>query len=377
MAVTAIPNVTNWTVTPQNGQSGYFTLMNTWLGQSTSVIASLQAAISAQNTANTEINALAIQTENNAIVATSLANYQGVWSGATTYAKGQSVSVGGLYYISKEDSNLNHAVTDTNYWLPNPLNNKADKNQTFYIGTTAVTIDRVNGAITLNGTSIDGNAGTATLLQNSRTINGVSFDGSANISVGLDVQGGAYTTSFTLNNTHKNKVLICSGTFNITLPVVGTIKSGDLFVIDNAGTGTLTLVANGNSTDLSRLTILPNEVLILQSDGTSLYRFISRSKDFASNMSASAGYTYLPNGLLMQWGYAFPTIAPNGGVLNITFPTAFPTGVFFSDVAVVDASVNNQLTIPFVSATTLSNLAITNNDVDSIITQIRWFSIGY
>jgi hypothetical protein len=67
MAVTIIPNVTNWTVTPQNGQVGYFTLMNTWLGQSTTVIASLQTAVTAQNTANSEINALAIQVANDTV----------------------------------------------------------------------------------------------------------------------------------------------------------------------------------------------------------------------------------------------------------------------------------------------------------------------
>jgi hypothetical protein len=67
MAVTIIPNVTNWTVTPQNGQAGYFTLMNTWLSQSTAVIASLQTAVTAQNTANIEINALAIQVANDTV----------------------------------------------------------------------------------------------------------------------------------------------------------------------------------------------------------------------------------------------------------------------------------------------------------------------
>lgn len=66
MAVTIIPNVTNWSVTPQNGQVGYFTLMNTWLSESTAVIASLQASITAQNTANSEINDLAIQVASNA-----------------------------------------------------------------------------------------------------------------------------------------------------------------------------------------------------------------------------------------------------------------------------------------------------------------------
>lgn len=66
MAVTIIPNVTNWSVTPQNGQVGYFTLMNTWLSESTAVIASLQSAIDAQNTANSEINTLAMQVASNA-----------------------------------------------------------------------------------------------------------------------------------------------------------------------------------------------------------------------------------------------------------------------------------------------------------------------
>ena len=135
MAVTPIPPVTNWTVTPQNGQAGYFTLMNTWLGQSTSVIASLQAAITAQNTANSEINALAIQTENNATIANGLANFQGAWSSLVSYLKGQSVeSTTGskIYYISKVDNNLNHLVTDTSYWLVNPINNKIDKDISTY-----------------------------------------------------------------------------------------------------------------------------------------------------------------------------------------------------------------------------------------------------
>jgi len=68
MAVTTIPNVTNWSVTPQNGQVGYFTLMNTWLSESTAVLASLQTAINAQNTANSEINALAIQVADKEVV---------------------------------------------------------------------------------------------------------------------------------------------------------------------------------------------------------------------------------------------------------------------------------------------------------------------
>lgn len=153
MSVTNIPNVTNWSVTPQNGQVGYFALMNTWLSESTAVIASLQTAITAQNTANVEVNQLAIQTENNANIAASVGNYQGVWSDLVTYSKSMGVSVGSLYYISKVDNNLNHVVTDTNYWLPNPINDKLDKDFSILMDKTTPTdtdifvISEVSGLI--------------------------------------------------------------------------------------------------------------------------------------------------------------------------------------------------------------------------------------
>lgn len=154
MAVTNIPNVQNWTVTPQNGQSGYFDLMNTWLGQSTLVIASLQSAITAQNLANAEINTLASQAESNAIIATGLANYQGEYSVSTTYSKGQSTSVGTLYYTSKVDGNSNHAVTDSAYWVANPINKKYDRGN--ILGAVSQTAGVPTGAIIETGSNANG-----------------------------------------------------------------------------------------------------------------------------------------------------------------------------------------------------------------------------
>lgn len=57
--VIQVPTVINWSVTPQNGQANYFTLMNTWLFESTSVIASLNTAINKVNEAGKEINNIA------------------------------------------------------------------------------------------------------------------------------------------------------------------------------------------------------------------------------------------------------------------------------------------------------------------------------
>ena len=129
---------------------------------------------------------------------------------------------------------------------------------------------------------------------NNTTINGVSFDGGYNISVGLDTQSGVYTSSFTLDNTYKNKLLVCGNGITITLPTINTIKSGDLFYITNSGLEPLTLALNGNSTNLNTLKVTGGETLVIQSDGGSHYRCISRKStpiyDFDTNLTVSLGY---------------------------------------------------------------------------------------
>lgn len=67
MAVIVIPTITNWTVTPVNGASGYFSLMNTWLSQSTSVISSANNAIEKMNDAIVEVNEIQQQIANQAV----------------------------------------------------------------------------------------------------------------------------------------------------------------------------------------------------------------------------------------------------------------------------------------------------------------------
>lgn len=53
-----VPQVTNWSVTPKNGAEGYFTLMNTWIYESTNVINSYNQSIQKVNESIVEINAI-------------------------------------------------------------------------------------------------------------------------------------------------------------------------------------------------------------------------------------------------------------------------------------------------------------------------------
>lgn len=263
------------------------------------------------------------------------------WNNETEYLAGATAQHNGNVWLCKT-TNTNSAPTDANANWKRIITVEALI--TVLAGYVTITGNQtIAGVKTFSSNiigNVTGNSDTATKLQTARIINGVSFDGSANISVGLDTQSSILTASFTLDNDHKNKVLICIGTFNISLPNVSTIKSGDLFIINNSGTGTLSLIANGNSTNLSRLTILPGEVLILQSDGGAYYRFVSRSKDFASSLGAT-GYTYLPNGLIMQWGSA---TTAGGGAAGVTFPIAFPNSAFQVSLGLISGSPVNALT---------------------------------
>jgi hypothetical protein len=101
--------------------------------------------------------------------------------------------------------------------------------QKFHIGTTEIDIARTSASQTLTGTSIDGNAGTATKLETARAIQGVNFDGSAAITV--VTQG----TGVTVSGTQVSIGQAVATTSNVTFNDV--IVSGDLTV--NGTTTTL------------------------------------------------------------------------------------------------------------------------------------------
>jgi hypothetical protein len=122
-------------------------------------------------------------------------------------------------------------------------------NSTVYVGTTAVALNRASGSINLTGTSIDGNAGTATVLQTARKINNVSFDGSQDITV---TAAAGTLTGDTLNSSVTKSSLTQVGTLT-NLTVTNTITGS---ITGNAGTVTNGVYTTGSYADPSWLTSL-------------------------------------------------------------------------------------------------------------------------
>lgn len=154
--------------------------------------------------------------------------------------------------------------------------------------------------------ALSGNSSTATTLQNSRTINGTSFNGSANITT--NTWGYSRNLAFTGFATGNGNV-------------------------DGSGNVSITL---------------------------------SMGSGFTSSKTTN-GYTYLPNGMIFQWGYT------NG---DVTFPITFPN-------ACLNASLtsNNTSTSGYDYKIAASNLTTTGfsitRDSDDVGTYVYWFAIGF
>jgi hypothetical protein len=129
------------------------------------------------------------------------------------------------------------AGTNTAITLPATAGTLALNNQTFYLGSTAITINQGTGTLTsITGLSITGNAGTATTLATSRNINGVAFNGSADITVKAST-----TNALTIGTGLSGTSFDGSGAVTIANTGVLSITGTASQVIASASTGAVTL----------------------------------------------------------------------------------------------------------------------------------------
>lgn len=123
--------------------------------------------------------------------------------------------------------------------------------------------------------------------------------------------------------------------FHFTSGVRFTIQSLGSDLIDNLTSSSSLLVAAGNFT------------LIATATGWGV------SIGYSKNVQASAGYSYLPNGVLMQWGTS--VVASDGsGQAAFPFPIGFPTNVFTTIGSIGDNGDNKTLLL----GTTGTNLTV-------------------
>lgn len=184
------------------------------------------------------------------------------------------------------------------------------------IGEGQITINSIDGlanalngkaskATTLAGYSI-ADANTKTEVANAIAASLISANSTA-----LEMEGNlkgqvVITSNTTLTAAMAGKLILVTEAVTVTLPAVGSVRTGTVFNIKNIGTGAVTIALNSNVTDAMRLTVLPLETLSITSDGAGTYRFLNRSLDRATALTDAltlAGLGANENGLPYLRGY--------------------------------------------------------------------------
>lgn len=188
----------------------------------------------------------------------------------TAAATGFTVAGGTTSKTLTISNTLTLAGTDgTTITLPATTGTVALNNQTFFLGTSSVAINRASGAISLTGVSIDGSAGSATTATTATNLAGgaadriayqtaanttgflaapttastyLSWNGTSFAWVGIG--GGGTVTSVAVSSTDltvSGSPITASGTITLSLNTVPVSKGG-------TGATTLTGVVKGNGT---------------------------------------------------------------------------------------------------------------------------------
>jgi hypothetical protein len=84
------------------------------------------------------------------------------------------------------------------------------------------------------------------------------------------------------------------------------------------------------------------------------------------------GYTFLPGGLIMQWGFSTAVTSSAGNTIN--YPIAFPNAIY-NVSATVQTSDNSTIRFSILGNPTLTNFSTTQTS-SSKFTRLYWTAIG-
>ena len=211
---------------------------------------------------------------------------------------------------------------------------------------------------------------------------------------GLTVSSG--TTS--LQSTKITSVDIDGGTIDGTAIGSSSTSTGKFTDLSASGTTTLSTVdINGGTIDGTTIgastaapatvsTFTANNAVTLiggvTSTGTNTF---SGSNTFSSKLNlqssnvASNGYTYLPNGVIMQWGWV---ASSDDSYIAVTLPLRFPNACFnVQATANYNTAITNDGTLSahaYIDSTSTIHVAVSSptSDVPNIL-GVYWTAIGY
>lgn len=175
----------------------------------------------------------------------------------TANATGFSLAGGTSSKSLTVSSSITLAGTDgTTITMPSSTGTVALNNQTFFIGTTQVAINRASASLTLNGVSIDGSAGSATTATSSTTASNLAGGNGTTLLGSIPYQSGTNATTLLAPNTTTNRrFLRQTGTgTNGAAPAWDSVTASDVGLGNVENTALSTWAGSANIATLGTIT---------------------------------------------------------------------------------------------------------------------------
>jgi len=209
--------------------------------------------------------------------------------------------------------------------------------------------------VCLNPSSLPLLSGSATALTIATGVVTLTNNSSSYV---LDTEGAAATDDLDTINGGQDGQIVILNSANAARNVVIKHNTGNIFNSQN-----------NNATTRDITLDLTTDFVVLRYDSiTSKWIVISSSFNNFVNSKTTNGYTYLPNGLIMQWGLS----SASSNNTTITFPVAFPTACLNAS-AISNADVTSESANANIAATTTTTLRIRSNAANNYY----WQAIGY
>ena len=338
------------TMTANN--SGYLGTVIASSYQLNSALAANVATLTANNTSFVGSTSAA-NVVSNTQLSSNLGNYQttaGLAANVATLAANNSSYLGGTAAASYQLNSTLAANVAT--MTANNSTNFAGQAQGFYANVTSpsfTTSISVGANVSANTLGFFAGNATVNLIVNSTSyIQGnttvyVTGNSSTDIFVGINT------------NTAVNSSVLLIGNATVNATINSTVFTGTANNATNLGGIAATGYANVTNPSFANITITTNTLNL-----------------GVSSLTAN-GYSYLPNGLLMQWGNI--TLTMNATTSNtLSFPVAFPHSCFNVSLTANNAT-GETMALIAVSTTTATVLGYFSGPVTA--RNFYWSAIGY
>jgi len=199
-----------------------------------------------------------------------------------------------------------------------------------------------------------------------------------NVAGGLTLSANATSNVLTINSTVSSLNI---GTFQVN---TSQITYGNLPISANGSLGTAGWVftTSGANNYWAPIPVPGSNTDILFNDSattnasaaftfnktTNAVSISSNSLTLGTSSVAASGYTFLPNGLILQWGTSTQTT----GAGSVTFPIAFPTACFS-----VTMTLESATGIGTLDTGTVSTSGFSPRSSNTITSTAFWMAIGH